>query len=232
MCDLIVDPLLQPRFFEAAELAARAFAKDPLYVAASPDPERRAKAAGAIAGLYLRYGQRYGRLFGAFGPRDPEYEPNPDRAGAENPLAQERELLGFSIWLPPEAPDLTPLRMIRSGVLRMAFETSLADLARLRHVDRPAARARAEAAPYPVHYLLLIAVEPCLRGKGIGKALLESRLDSIDEAHMPAYLETQNPANASYYARFGFATASARPIPGLDGIEHISMLRLPRKAQN
>ncbi len=204
-------------FGAAAEISARAFMDDPLYIAAAPDRGRRAAAARAVAGLYLRYGSLYGSLAGAYA------EAAPAAAG---------RLLGFSVWLPPSVPDLTPARMLRSGALRMLFEAGLAELMRLWRVDPPAAAARSADAPGPVDYLLLLAVNPAAQGRGVGGALLARGLALADARGHPAYLETQNPANAAYYRRYGFETASLRPVPGLPGVEHHSMTRPPMRPGN
>lgn len=211
--DLSLETLGPARFREAAGLAARAFAADPLYAAAAPTARRRARAAGAIAAFYLRYGRRYGRNLGAVAAGE---------GGGR--------LLGFSIWLPPEVPDLTPLRSLLTGALALSVQAHPADLARLARIDPPAARAKEADAPFPVRYLLLLAVEPEAQGRGVGRALLEGELGAFDAAGEPAYLETQRPENAAYYRRFGFELASRRPVPGLPGVEHLSMLRPPAAA--
>jgi ribosomal protein S18 acetylase RimI-like enzyme len=206
-------------FRQAAKISALAFMDDPLYIAAAPDPARRADAARAVAGLYLRYGALYGSLAGAFG------------LGGDS-AADPGRLLGFSVWLPPSVPDLTPLRMLRTGALRMLFEAGLAELGRLWRVDPPAAAARAGDTPGPVEYLLLLAVDPEAQGRGVGGALLARGLALADAQACPAYLETQNPANAEYYRRYGFRIASRRPVPGLPGVEHYSMTRAGTQAGN
>ena len=53
-------------------------------------------------------------------------------------------------------------------------------------------------------YLPLIGVDPAHQGKGIGSALMKAALRQIDEAGLPAYLESSNPRNISLYERHGF----------------------------
>jgi predicted GNAT family acetyltransferase len=43
----------------------------------------------------------------------------------------------------------------------------------------------------------------------LGMALLAENLGRIDREHMPAYLESSNPANNHRYERFGFAKTGA-----------------------
>ena len=69
-------------------------------------------------------------------------------------------------------------------------------------------RFEASRAPLADHYYLsLLATHPDHRGRGIGQALLAANLASWDDADVPAYLESTNPANDHRYARAGF-----RPI--------------------
>src|SRR5262249_5252342 len=66
----------------------------------------------------------------------------------------------------------------------------------------------AEMADYhpgkPHWYLPTIGVEPHFHRKGLGSQLLRETLKRGDREHMPAYLESSNPANTALYQRFGF----------------------------
>lgn len=76
----------------------------------------------------------------------------------------------------------------------------------------------------PHWYLAIIGSEPALRGKGFGHALMRSRLDRCDAEHLPAYLESTNPANLPYYERFGFEVTGEIKLP-FDGPSIWSMWR-------
>ena len=56
----------------------------------------------------------------------------------------------------------------------------------------------------PHWYLPTIGIEPDCHNKGLGSALLSASLGRCDQEHMPAYLESSNPANTALYQRFGF----------------------------
>ena len=56
----------------------------------------------------------------------------------------------------------------------------------------------------PHWYLPVIGVDPAQQGRGLGAALLRHALAQADAAHLPAYLESSNPANISLYQRHGF----------------------------
>jgi GNAT superfamily N-acetyltransferase len=53
-------------------------------------------------------------------------------------------------------------------------------------------------------YLWLLGVDPDHQGKGLSSQLLDPQLTAADEAQLPTYLETTNPANLKIYARRGF----------------------------
>ncbi len=56
----------------------------------------------------------------------------------------------------------------------------------------------------PHFYLSLLGTHPGSRGHGYGMALLAENLVKIDEAGIPAYLESSNPANITRYESLGF----------------------------
>ena len=79
----------------------------------------------------------------------------------------------------------------------------------------------------PHWYLAFIGSDPTVRGSGFGQALMRSRLDRCDAERVPAYLENSNPANESYYMRFGFEISGEIALP--DGCPPIvPMWRSPR----
>ncbi|MDJ0979305.1 MAG: GNAT family N-acetyltransferase [Erythrobacter sp.] len=56
----------------------------------------------------------------------------------------------------------------------------------------------------PCWYLPMIAADPFATGMGLGAALMKHALGVVDQAGMPAYLESSNPRNISLYERHGF----------------------------
>ena len=189
----------------AAALCGRAFADDPLYRAAEPEAHARERLARAVARLYCSYCGRYGRVL--------MRGDNPD---------------GLMLLLPPEEYDLTLPRMIRSGALRLLYDAPLRPLVRISAVEAVADAAHARDTAGPHWYLLMLAVEPSLQGRGIGSSLLRPFLDERDAASEDVYLDTHNDANVALYERLGFKLKSSTPIPGLPGVLHHSMLRAPR----
>lgn len=127
------------------------------------------------------------------------------------------DLSGAALWLPP-------------GVER--------DEARIAALDMPGTEedevisgelgaAMAAHHPHGPHwYLWLIAVDPRMKGRGVGSALLKHTLAQCDAAGEIAYLESSTPQNVPLYERHGFEVTGlikVRDIPPLT-----PMIRYPR----
>lgn len=115
-----------------------------------------------------------------------------------------------SLWIPPGGTEMTHEQ-----------EQRLADLATEqlgpRAADYLELVSRFEAAhpqTEPHYYLSLLGTHPDHRGNGIGVRLLARNLAQIDAEHMPAYLESSNPANNGRYASVGFEPHGAFEYPG------------------
>lgn len=115
-----------------------------------------------------------------------------------------------AVWIPPGAAEMTHEQ-----------EEQLLDLAAARlgpaAGDYAELLGRFEAAhprEEPHYYLSLLATDPVHRGKGIGMRLLAGNLEQIDAEHLPAYLESTNPANNRRYASVGFEPHGEFQYPG------------------
>jgi GNAT superfamily N-acetyltransferase len=109
-----------------------------------------------------------------------------------------------AIWTPPGAEEMTHAELVvdliggdhANAVLRMLMQF---DAAHPRDV--------------PHYYLGIVATHDDHRGHGIGEALLAENLKVVDEQHMPAYLESSNPANLKRYMRLGFEPTGEIAVP-------------------
>lgn len=104
--------------------------------------------------------------------------------------------LGGALWLPPGVrPDEDAIAVILDESLP---HDVMADVN----------AAFTEMAAYhplnPHWYLPTVGIEPHLHRMGFGSALLAEALGRCDQEHMPAYLESSNPANATFDRRLGF----------------------------
>lgn len=81
--------------------------------------------------------------------------------------------------------------------------------------------------PEPHWYLQVLGIRREAQGQGLGSRLLRPVLARADRDGLPCYLETADPANLAFYARFGFELARrVQLIP--DGPPHYSMRRPPQ----
>jgi GNAT superfamily N-acetyltransferase len=106
-----------------------------------------------------------------------------------------------SLWIPPGGTELSEDQEAR------LVDLLDRDLGPGRAAGYRALLASFEAAhPHaePHYYLTLLGTHPAHRGKGVGMRLLAHDLELIDAQHMPAYLESSNPANNDRYASVGF----------------------------
>jgi ribosomal protein S18 acetylase RimI-like enzyme len=128
------------------------------------------------------------------------------------------EFAGVALWLPPHQ-DLDGDAIV--GVLTGTVSPEKLDdtFAVLGQMN--------EAHPkFPHWYLPWFGVDTAVQGRGIGGELMTHCLRIVDNDHLPAYLESPNPRNVSFYERHGFVVtgqAQAGTCPPI-----VSMLRAAR----
>jgi ribosomal protein S18 acetylase RimI-like enzyme len=69
--------------------------------------------------------------------------------------------------------------------------------------------------PHPHWYLSVIGVEPALRGRGLGRALLRAWLSRVDAERGAGYLETDREENIGFYSREGFEVCRELSVLGV-----------------
>ena len=115
-----------------------------------------------------------------------------------------------TLWIPPGGAEMTPEQERQLTGLAADYLGPAAD-------DYVELLGRFEAAhPHaePHYFLTLFGTHPDHRGRGIGMRLLAHDLELIDAEHMPAYLESSNPANNRRYASVGFEPHGEFSYPG------------------
>jgi GNAT superfamily N-acetyltransferase len=106
-----------------------------------------------------------------------------------------------SVWLPPHGSELdadqeVELAFVLAEVLGETGAAEFAALAERFEANHPH--------DVPHAYLSLLATHPDERGRGLGMGLLADDLLRLDELHLPAWLESTNPANDARYRSVGF----------------------------
>jgi ribosomal protein S18 acetylase RimI-like enzyme len=132
-------------------------------------------------------------------------------------------VLGAALWMPPGAFPLSGIRKARmtGGLLRVAFAagSSLPGFIRL-------GTALENAHPPQLSwYLQALGVDPRAQRRGVGTLLMTPVLATADDAGLPCYLQTSDPANIDYYRRFGFEVSQPAIEVFTDGPAYIGMTR-------
>jgi GNAT superfamily N-acetyltransferase len=192
--------LLGPRDIDrAATLLARAFAHDPVLIAAFPDTVAAQRYAQAQLRRDLRAALPYAASYG---------------------VEVEDRLVGVAIWHPPgTAPGSLGAQLRFAADLLLQAPAAIPAAVRLaRSAGRDAGavarlllgrrRAMRRAEAPPSSYLALLATDPELRGRGLARQLLEHVLRRCDQDGVAVWLETTDPVNLGLYARFGFVTVA------------------------
>ena len=187
---------------EVAVLGARSFYDDPFFIHLSDESMLRARGLT----LYMR-----SHLI-ALG----------DSAVVTGTRNAAGVLVGICVWQRPGTYPLPVARQARemAGSLRALIPRPASLVSGLRYT-----LAMGKARPRAEHwYLCLLAADPMAWRRGIGTALLEPSLATIDEDGLPCYLETQKEDNLAFYRRFGFEE-TARLTPSRGGPPLFTMTR-------
>ena len=118
------------------------------------------------------------------------------------------ECSAVALWLPPgaEAEGDAIVHVLAASVSPAKHAEMLAVLEQMDAVQPKV----------PHWYLPWLGVHADAQGRGLGSRLLAQCLTVVDAARLPAYLESPNPRNISFYERHGFevtAVAQAGTCP-------------------
>jgi GNAT superfamily N-acetyltransferase len=196
---------LDPRQLKkAAEVVAAAFFDYPMFTFYFPDPKRRAKSLAWYLGNVLKCALRYGEV-------------------CTNP-----EISGVIFTLPPGHTRLTQNEYAQTGFLLTPFVMGLRNFIRSQDCEAFVGDTHERIMQNRPHYYLWgLAVDPRVKGTGIGTALLEPLLSKADREGKPVYLETHDEKNVAYYKKRGFSLAFSGDIPKY-GLDIWGMVRDPQ----
>jgi GNAT superfamily N-acetyltransferase len=118
------------------------------------------------------------------------------------------ERTAAALWLPPGGWRGGLGELVRTAVpLAAALRTGAVRGLRLQAVVERHHLAE------PHWYLEALGAVPEARGTGVGGRVVQPVLDLCDQARLPAYLESSNPRNFSFYERLGFVRGEPLPVP-------------------
>lgn len=128
------------------------------------------------------------------------------------------EFAGVALWFPPhmEPDGDAVIAVITDSVAAEQHEDLLAVLTQM-----DGAHPR-----FPHWYLPWFGVDGAQQGKGLGGELMRRCLGIVDDEHLPAYLESPNPRNISFYERHGFEVTGVSQAGACPPV--YSMLRAAR----
>jgi ribosomal protein S18 acetylase RimI-like enzyme len=170
----------------ATELLAAALAGHPLW-AYLQLPVASSSAAWLLRGL-LRFGLRYGAVY-----------TNPERTA-------------LALWLPGRV-RASPRRLLWAGLLPgAAWQLGLAGCGRLRRWLAATGWLHQRSAPVPHQRLLVLAVQPAARGRGVGRRLALATLAARQATRQPCYTATADARQLPFFQRLGFRVVGHCPI--------------------
>ncbi len=125
------------------------------------------------------------------------------RAFGEGTVWSLGDFAAVALWLPPgKGPDNDSIASVVAERVAPEKHEDLFAVSELMDAAHPS---------FPHWYLPWFGVDPALQGRGLGADLLHHCIGIVDADHLPAYLETPNPRNITFYERHGFeVTGEAR----------------------
>lgn len=175
----------------AAEVLARAFVNDPLWLYLFPDATQRA--------ALVRQ---------AFRTFAPGFVADLVALGVGAPLE------GVAVWSPPDQAPPRLDALLSANMLALVFSPFLGALPRVAPIFSRFEALQRRYAPEPHYYLNTIGVLPQAQGRGRASALIRPVLDQADARGLTAYTETMTPENVPLYQHYGFVVRAEEAIPG------------------
>ena len=176
-------------FTSVVALLAAAFADDPLVAAVAGAARDPAAARSAIFGAAVASARRAGAV-----------------------LVEEHDgrLVGAALVLDPSAGPLrAAITRTVDGLRFLAAAARIGPELRLLNAADVAGRRLSPRTRH--HFLVAVGVVASQRGAGVGRRLVEAAVARARTSH-GLRLETENPANAERYARWGFELRGTLPV--------------------
>ena len=113
------------------------------------------------------------------------------------------DFAAVALWLPPEVgPDEDAIVSVLRETLLPEHEDTFTLLEKMDEVHPK----------YRHWYLPWFGVHAGSQGQGLGSQLMDHCLKLVDQSHLPAYLESPNPRNVSFYERHGFVVTGVAEV--------------------
>jgi GNAT superfamily N-acetyltransferase len=126
------------------------------------------------------------------------------RAFDEKTAWRFQDFSSVALWLPPGAePDGDAIVEVLTDSVATDKHEELFSIFEQMDATHPT---------YPHWYLPWFGVDPALQGQGVGSVLMARCLTIVDEDHLPAYLESPNARNISFYERHDFEVVARTQV--------------------
>ena len=171
-------PLLA-RSLAIRRVVAQAFVDDPLLEWIFPDASTRLECTAAWMGLFVEEYLLHCRV---------------------DTVEVGGEVVAAALWRIPNAapmpyPELPSIPGLLGALVGSERQLRLGQAMRALSAAHPS---------YPYAYLQFLAVAPSHQGRRLGREVVQPGLDAASDARLPAYLETTNRRNLSFYLSMGF----------------------------
>ena len=187
MSQIAIVPLPTDQMETAVGVLARAFATNPLHVAAFGPSNARSNEAFFRTGLAAMKGEKL-------------------------IATDDARILGVTHWVRSPACQFSVFEKVpmMPGMVRGLGLGSVLKV--MRWVSIWSKHDPSE----PHSHLGPIAVEPEAQGRGVGSMLMDKYCAELDRSGMAGYLETDRPENVEFYGRFGFGVTETAPVLGVE----------------
>jgi GNAT superfamily N-acetyltransferase len=173
--------LRDEQVMSASHILARAFYDGPMTVYVEPDEARRERILPGFYSTGVLLGHRLGEVYTTAG-----------------------SLHAAAVWMPPDAPEMTPEHVEQAGSADRHAEMGEAAMERFNQVMAVWGALHARDMAMPYWYLMILGVDPPIQRQGIGGQMIAPVLARADAAGIPCYLETEKERNVAFYRAYGF----------------------------
>lgn len=194
------------RIREISSLLNRAFFKDPFYLYIMPNERLRFTQLDWWMTCMIRYGCEYGLIHTTAEP-----------------------ITGIAIWLGPDNPLISTIRMARMGVIKAPRRLGIRGFARMLEVSGEWEHLH-KWEPSRHWYLLVLGVDPAYQGRGIGSSLMQPVFGKADREGVACYLETMTERDVKFYQNRGFEVVTEGHVGAQ--IPYWTMRRPPQPQQS
>lgn len=182
---------LEPKHFnETAKTIENAFIHQRLLTQAIPNIEQRRLYLKYTAPMLLNYGYQYGKIF--------SFE----------------DFKGVSVWLNPGEFPFSFYKLFKCNQLAAFFKLPWKATLPLFKINRMMNVAHSEVMTEDHWWLYLIAVDPDLQNKGLGKLLLEALYKEADNQGRPYYANASDKSVTHFLGKSGFKVVKKVAFPG------------------